>query len=105
MKRFLPIFVMLIAIPLTFAAKSKPTVSIKDMKFSPASISIKVGETVTWTNDDDRDHTATAADGSFDSDNIKPGSSYSHQFKTAGKFAYGCSYHPRMKGVVMVSDK
>jgi len=105
MKRFLPIFAMLIAISLAFAAKSKPAVTIKDMKFSPASISIKVDETVTWTNDDDRDHTVTATDASFDSDNIKPGSSYSHQFKTAGKFAYGCSYHPRMKGVVMVSDK
>jgi plastocyanin len=105
MKRYLVIFAMLAVIPLALAAKGGATVKIKEMKFTPASISIKVGESVTWTNEDDRDHTVTAVDGSFASDNLKPGSSFSFQFTKPGKFAYACSYHPRMKGVVIVSDK
>jgi plastocyanin len=105
MKRLLIIFAMLLALPLIIAAKGGASVKIKDMKFSPSSVSVKVGESVTWKNDDDRDHTVTAADGSFDSDNLKPGSTFTFQFTQAGKFAYACRYHPRMKGVINVSEK
>jgi plastocyanin len=105
MKRLLIIFAMLLPLPLIIAAKGGASVKIRDMKFSPASVSIKVGESVTWVNEDDRDHTVTAADGSFASDNLKPGSSFTFEFTKAGKFAYACSYHPRMKGVVNVSEK
>jgi plastocyanin len=99
------IFLLASVTPFALAAKSKPSVSIKDMQFTPADIAIKVGETVTWTNKDDRDHTVVADDGSFTSDNLKPGANYTHEFKIVGKFTYSCSYHPRMKGVVTVSDK
>jgi plastocyanin len=105
MKRFMLIFAMLAALPLALAAKGGASVKIKEMKFTPASVSVKVGESVTWTNEDDRDHTVTAADGSFASDNLKPGASFSFQFNKPGKYAYACSYHPRMKGVVSVSEK
>jgi len=106
--------VALVALPLLAAAprnggdvgstSKKPSVSIKDMKFDPASIDVKVGETVTWTNEDDRDHSVVAKDGTFDSDNIRPGKTYSYKFTKPGKFSYSCEYHPRMKGTVNVAD-
>jgi plastocyanin len=77
-------------------------VSIKGMKFDPAEITIKVGDSITWTNNDDRDHDVAAKDKSFKSDNLGKGDSFQHKFTKAGKFNYACSYHPRMKGVVIV---
>ena len=95
--------------PFVLAAAGKPqppqAVTIDNMQFSPSMVNVKVGDTVTWTNNDDRDHTVVATDGSFRSENLHPGASYSYQFTKAGKFAYACSYHPRMKGIVSVADK
>jgi plastocyanin len=81
------------------------TVIIKDLAFSPASLTIAPGDTVRWSNEDNRDHTVVASDGSFSSGNIAPGDSYSFRFRTKGDFAYACSLHPRMKGSVTVSDR
>ena len=83
---------------------AKKNVSIKDMQFQPAAIEVQAGDTVTWTNNDDRDHTVTADDGSFKSDNISTGGKFVYKFTKAGKFSYACSYHPRMKGTVTVTD-
>ena len=77
-------------------------VSMKDKKFDPAKLTIKVGQTVKWTNQDEHDHTVVADDGSFKSDNIGPGEDYSYTFKKAGKYPYACTYHPRMKGTITV---
>lgn len=85
-------------------APAKKPVSISGMKFIPMSIEITAGDTVRWTNDDDRDHTVVAGDGSFKSGNLRSGDSYEHTFDKSGKFAYSCSYHPRMKGTVVVSQ-
>lgn len=85
--------------------KALHAVTMDDMKFTPATIEIKVGETVEWTNTDERDHNVTAKDGSFKSDNLSSGSTFKFTFTKAGKFAYGCTLHPRMKGVVVVSEK
>jgi len=96
---------LLLLLPLFVGAKGKPTtvhVNIKGMKYDPASVTIKAGDTVTWTNADQRDHRVAAADGSFSSGNIGPGATYSFVFSKAGKFEYSCSLHPRMKGVVIV---
>jgi plastocyanin len=89
------------------APASKPApvrVSIKSMQYQPATIGIKAGQTVLWTNNDDRDHTVVASDGAFKSANIPAGASYSFTFAKKGKFIYGCKYHPRMKGVIVVSE-
>ena len=87
------------------AGKSaKVAVAMKDMKFSPDSVTIKVGDTVVWTNDDDHDHTVVADDGSFKSEKIGHGETFKHTFDKKGKFKYSCSYHPRMKGVIVVTD-
>jgi plastocyanin len=77
-------------------------VSIKDMAFSPASISVTAGTTVTWTNNDAMTHTVTADDASFDSGNMAQGATYSHKFTTAGTVAYHCKIHPTMTASVAV---
>ena len=85
---------------------SKNTVTIKDRKYAPATLTIKAGETVTWVNKDDHDHTVEEdrdKDG-FDSGNLSGGDSFKHTFDKAGKYKYACSYHPRMKGTIIVVD-
>ncbi|MDB5303351.1 MAG: hypothetical protein JWM97_900 [Phycisphaerales bacterium] len=83
-------------------AHARKEVSIANLAYSPATLKIHVGDTVVWTNNDDRDHTVIATDGSFKSPNIKAGKTYEFTFSKAGKFTYGCSYHPRMKGTINV---
>jgi plastocyanin len=79
-----------------------PGDTISDFKFAPATITIHVGDTITWTNNGPTDHTATAKDGSFDTGTLKKGQSASHTFTSAGTFAYICSLHPFMHGTVVV---
>lgn len=81
-------------------------VAISNMAFSPASITVPVGTTVTWTNQDGVAHTVTG-DGSnvpsgFGSGNLSNGQSYSFTFATAGTYTYHCSIHPQMTGTVVV---
>jgi plastocyanin len=95
-----------IALRAPAAEKAKRVdVTIKSMQFNPASISIHTGDTVVWTNNDDRDHSVVAGDGTFRSGNIGGGESFEHKFATAGTFAYTCGYHPRMKGTVTVKSE
>ena len=77
------------------------TVDIKDFKFVDADIKVAVGGTVTWTNSDTQQHTATAA-GKFDTGPIKPGESKTVTFDDAGAVSYACSFHPFMTGTVTV---
>jgi plastocyanin len=84
-------------------APAAATVSIKNMAFNPASLSVTAGATVTWTNSDTTIHTVTADDGSFNSGNIAIGATYSRVFNTAGTFSYHCTIHPEMTGKVMVT--
>ena len=77
-------------------------VAIKDFSFQPASISVAVGSTVTWTNNDTTGHTVTADDGSFDSGTVAPGATFSHTFDTAGTFTYHCNIHPSMTATITV---
>jgi plastocyanin len=76
---------------------------IVDFSFSPGELSIPVGSTVTWRNAGEAPHTVTAGDGSFDSAMIAAGGSWSRTFSTAETFAYFCSFHPEMAGVVTVT--
>ena len=77
-------------------------VTIAGFAFSPATVTVSVGDTVTWTNNDGVAHTATANGGSFDTGNIGGGSSDSVTFDTAGTFAYHCKIHAAMTGKVVV---
>ena len=88
---------------LLIKAAAATGVTIKDFKFSPASITVHVGDTITWTNQDIAPHTATASDGSFDTGTINKGKSGSATFSKAGTIPYICSIHPNMKGTVVVA--
>ena len=77
-------------------------VAISGFSFSPRDVTVSVGDSVTWTNSDAQAHTATADDGSFDTDSIGNGASKSVTFSTAGTFAYHCEIHPTMTGTVVV---
>src|SRR3954468_24297979 len=77
-------------------------ISIKRLQYLPAQVKVKVGEIVRWTNNDDRDHTVDASDGTFNSGKISSGESFDFKFLKKGKYSYGCDYHPRMKGIVIV---
>jgi plastocyanin len=78
------------------------SVSIVNMSFSPASLTVTAGTTVMWTNNDNMTHTVTADDDSFDSGNIAMGTKYSKLFSTAGTYSYHCTIHPNMKGTIVV---
>jgi plastocyanin len=78
------------------------TVTIKNLKYDPKEIRIKAGQKLVWINKDDNDHTVTADDNSFKSDNLGNGDKFEFTFKKPGKYTYHCKYHPRMKAVVIV---
>lgn len=75
-------------------------VSIAGFAFSPAALTVKVGDTVTWTNNDSTTHTVTGPD--FESGPLAPGKTFSHKFTAAGTFDYHCSIHPNMTGSITV---
>jgi plastocyanin len=80
-------------------------VSIQNMSFSPDSITVKKGTTVTWTNNDSTTHTVTADSGSGPkSGNLASSDTYNFTFNTTGTFNYHCSIHPSMTGKVTVTD-
>ncbi|HLO35681.1 MAG TPA: cupredoxin family copper-binding protein [Candidatus Deferrimicrobium sp.] len=78
-------------------------VDIAGFAFSPQTITIAVGDTVTWSNADAQGHTATADDGSFDTGTIAGGTSKSATFSTAGTFTYHCKIHPAMTATIVVA--
>ena len=72
--------------------------------FSPNPVEVKVGETVTWINDDSGRHTVTSKDGVFNSDLMGKGQTFSYTFDKAGEYSYNCSPHPNMVGTVVVTE-
>jgi len=74
-------------------ASASASVSIGDNFYSPASVSIAVGDTVNWSNNGQAQHSATADDGSFDTGVFGPGASRSQTFTRAGTFSYYCTVH------------
>ncbi len=83
-------------------ASASARVSMGDFFFSPTSVSVAVGDTVTWVNSGQAPHNATANDGSFKTPDLNNGGSASHKFTSAGSFAYICTIHPQMTGTVRV---
>lgn len=90
------------ASPASSAGGGGNAVTIKDFSFAPGTLSVAVGTTVTWTNQDSTSHTVTADDGSFDSKPIANGATFTQTFTKAGTFAYHCSIHPSMTATVEV---
>ena len=77
-------------------------VVIENFSFEPATITVKVGATVTWVNHDDEPHTATANDKSFNSKTLDNGDRFTQQFNAPGTYNYYCALHPKMTGQIIV---
>ncbi len=75
-------------------------VVMRNMKFDPSTLEVKVGDTVEWKNEDITPHTATSA--TFDSASIDPDQTWRHTFTESGNFPYTCTFHPQMKAAVLV---
>ena len=83
---------------------SANSVNISGFAFTPASLTVKVGVKVTWTNKDAATHTVTSDNGAFTSSgNLGAGESYVFTFTAVGTYPYHCAVHPAMKGTVVVT--
>ena len=108
----------LFAVPQAFAdvtitnapGSSTPGCEDTDSCFIPSTVTVSVGEIITWSNTDTAAHTATSVDdaggpsGVFDSSLIMAGGSYSYTADTEGTFDYFCMVHPWMLGSVIVGE-
>ena len=81
---------------------SEVDINIASRAFSPATITVPVNTTVTWTNNDGMAHTVTSDTGLFDSGTFGAGGTYSYQFTTAGTYNYHCTLHPDMIATIIV---
>src|SRR6266478_4166043 len=86
-----------------FVKATKTEVAIDNFSFSPNTLTLSVGATVTWTNHDNVPHVVSSADNQFKKSTVlKTGQSFSHTFATTGTYSYFCSIHPRMTGKIIV---
>lgn len=86
----------------TTAGNAGTSVSIEGFAFSPAVLTIPVGTTVTWTNNDGTNHTVTSDGGAFDSGALGSGDTFQFTFDEAGSYPYHCTIHPNMTGTIVV---
>lgn len=77
------------------------TIVMDGVKYTPANLTVKVGDRVTWVNKDPFPHTATSP-GHFDSKDIPADGKWTYVAKKAGTYDYICIYHPNMKGTLKV---
>jgi plastocyanin len=93
------------ATPPAASAPAGPNdVNIDNFAFAPATLTVKAGTTVTWTNKDEDPHTVVDNGGAFRSQALGSGGTFSFTFPTAGTFDYICSIHPFMRGTVVVTS-
>jgi len=78
-------------------------VGIVNFKSTPATVTIKVGGTIDWTNHDDIGHTVSFAGQEINSKVLQRNDRFSHTFDTPGTYTYICSIHPFMHGTVVVT--
>jgi plastocyanin len=81
-------------------------IAMEDDHFSPKTLTIKVGTTVTWINKGADWHSVAAFDGSFESAQVSPGESFSHTFDIPGTYKFLCRHHGRqgMIGQIVVTE-
>jgi amicyanin len=87
----------------TNTAVATDAVDIKNFAFSPAVVTVKVGSTVVWSNDDSIQHDVIFDGGGIASSVLNHNDTFSHTFLTAGTYHYICSIHPFMHGTVIVT--
>jgi plastocyanin len=76
---------------------------IQGMAFTPATITVAAGTTITWTNQDAVSHTVTSNTNVFNSGSLGSSGIWSYTFNTSGNYPYYCAVHPSMKGTVVVN--
>jgi len=76
------------------------TIVIKNFAFSPATLTVKAGTVVTWTNNDSVTHNIKST--GFNSPDLATGDSFKFTFNTAGTYSYNCGIHPTMTGTIVV---
>jgi plastocyanin len=77
-------------------------VKIDNFSFGPAAVTVPVGATVTWTNQDDIPHTVVSTDGVFKSKVLDTDDKFSFVFSKPGTYPYYCTIHPKMTGQIIV---
>lgn len=86
-------------------APDKPvthTVTIEEMQFKPAELTVKAGDSIVWVNKDMFPHTATSKAKGFDSQQIDPEKSWTFRAVKKGVVPYVCTLHPTMQGTLRV---
>jgi plastocyanin len=78
-------------------------VNISNFAFVPGNLRVKVGTTVTWTNQDEEAHDVTATGGAFQSPPLNAGDHFTFTFTKAGQYGYLCTIHPFMTATVVVT--
>ena len=84
------------------AAANPAAVKIDNFNFTPPTLVVTPGTTVTWTNDDDSPHSVREKDGKFKSAALDTDDTFSQTFAAPGEYEYFCSIHPRMVGKIIV---
>jgi plastocyanin len=102
------VLIMAVANSCTKTVDNTPTpgaqdVFIQNMAFSPSTITVTAGSTVTWTNKDISTHTVTSDGGLFSSGSINSNETFSFKFNTPGTYPYHCTIHTSMTGNVVVN--
>lgn len=77
-------------------------VAMRQITLAPREVRIRAGQSVAWANHDPLVHTITADDRSWDSGEVQPGANFVRRFDLPGRYAYHCTPHPQMRGVVVV---
>lgn len=84
------------------AVPGDPQIVIDNFSFTPPTLTVAVGTTVTWVNHDDIVHTVTSQDKTFASSPLDTNDHFSFRFTTPGTYAYYCAIHPIMIGQIIV---
>ncbi len=88
--------------PVTVTKVASPQIRIENFQFNPTTVTVPVGTTVTWTNDDGTLHTVTSTTKVFSSAGLDEGGVYSYTFTNPGTYTYFCKLHPHMTGTIVV---
>lgn len=100
------VFTVLACLPTLGSAQQTYEVSIRDFKFDPPVVHIRVGDAVRWTNNEKRTSHSVFFTGvtSLESDRLFPGESWQRVFDKPGTYSYTCGPHPEMTGKIVVTE-
>jgi len=85
------------------ASAAQPgSIAIRNFMFSPMSLVVRAGTTVSWTNYDPEPHTIRSLDDTFRSGALDQNETFSHRFDQPGSYRYACSIHPQMVATIVV---